>query len=292
MKLRRVLFSILLIFIVIMFSVARAEPSVGSVVWVKGTIKAIQHDKTERILQKNSPIYLKDTLVTDAKSKAQIVFTDRTLMTFRESTQFHITEYQYKPKEKGSVGKYIMNLLEGGFRTITGAIAKRNPSDYQINTPVATIGVRGTDYTVYIHKGQLYMAQYQGTPCVNSGGGSLCLNEHIKFTHVPSRDTLPIPLHVPPTVFKEKLEVIPASVVSPPVSETPAATPPPSPGESNQSDPTKGSEGTVDETKNTVKDTVEITQGKVSEQIKEINSEIASEPTDQKTPLSTSFCIQ
>src|SRR3990167_4669924 len=234
MKLSRLLFSILLIFMVIMFSVARAEPSVGSVVWVKGTLKAIQHDKTERILQKNSPIYLKDTLVTDAKSKAQIVFTDRTLMTFRESTQFHITEYQYKPKEKGSVGKYIMNLLEGGFRTITGAIAKRNPSDYQINTPVATIGVRGTDYTVYIHKGQLYMAQYQGTPCVNSGGGSLCLNEHIKFTHVPSRDTLPIPLHVPPTIFKEKLEVISAKSVSPAPSET-ASTPPSSEGDPSNS---------------------------------------------------------
>jgi hypothetical protein len=120
---------------------------VGRVVWIAGTFKALMPNKEERILQKTSLIYLNDTLVTDAKSKAQIVFTDQTLMTFREGTTFYIDKYDYhKTPKNGSVGTYLMKLIEGGFRTITGLIAKSKPSDYEVNTPVATIGVRGTDY--------------------------------------------------------------------------------------------------------------------------------------------------
>jgi len=121
---------------------------VGRVVWVKGDFIAERPDKTQRALKKSSIVFVSDTLMTDAKSQAQIVFTDTSLMTFRQDTKFIIKDYEYKPenKDKGSVGKYAMDLVKGGFRTITGMIPKSNPDDYKVKTPVATIGVRGTEY--------------------------------------------------------------------------------------------------------------------------------------------------
>jgi len=44
----------------------------------------------------------------------------------------------------------FLSLLKGGFRAVSGAIGKINHDDYQINTPVATIGIRGTNYLAVI----------------------------------------------------------------------------------------------------------------------------------------------
>lgn len=189
---------------------------VGRVVWIKGTtLKAVMPNKEIRLLQKLSVIYLHDILITDDKTQAEIVFTDNTLMTFRPGSQFSIDQYAtYKKNKSGSVGKYIMSLIEGGFRTITGLIAKSNPSDYQVNTPVATIGVRGTDYAVYVKQGQVYVGYYTGKPCVKSKkqGAELCLDNNTPYAYVPTAELPPQPLTQQPDVFKEKLEVTPAKI--------------------------------------------------------------------------------
>lgn len=207
----------LFIFLLIgVMSFSYADPPlpmpVGRVVWVKGTLKAVMPNKEERTLQKASVIYLNDTLSTDANSQAQIVFTDNTLMTFRPDTKFYIDKYEFHSKNKnGSVGKYIMQLIEGGFRTITGLIAKSNPPDYQVNTPVATIGVRGTDYAVYIHAGQLAMIYYAGSPCVENKQGSLCLSKVVPYS-MTTMNNAPVALQQQPAVFKEKQEIIPTKM--------------------------------------------------------------------------------
>lgn len=174
---------------------------VAKVVWVKGKLKATTPDKKSRQLsQKADPVFLHDTLETDGSTQAQIVFTDNTLMTFRPNTNFQIDAYKYDPKApKGqSAGTYIMNLLEGGFRTITGLIAKSNPEDYKINTPVATIGVRGTDYTVVLKDGQLFVGYYKGSPCVSSKDKTLCLDNATPYAKATA-DAAPVPLTQQPT---------------------------------------------------------------------------------------------
>lgn len=44
----------------------------------------------------------------------------------------------------------FFSLLKGGFRAVSGAIGKINHDDYQVATPVATIGIRGTDYLAVV----------------------------------------------------------------------------------------------------------------------------------------------
>lgn len=209
----------LLCFIFLFFSLLKityADPTlpkpVGRVAWVKGTLTATMENKEVRTLQKMSVIYLQDVLRTGENSQAQIAFTDGTMMTFYPKSQLNVQQYNFTPnKGKGSVGKYVMQLIEGGFRTITGLIAKRNPSDYQVNTPVATIGVRGTDYAVYIQNGELYVGYYSGQPCVTGTDANrtqMCLNEQNKYARV-GENMAPVPLSQQPAIFSDKLAIIP-----------------------------------------------------------------------------------
>ena len=45
-------------------------------------------------------------------------------------------------------GRAFFRLLKGGFRAVTGLVGRRDRSNYRVATPVATIGIRGTDYVV------------------------------------------------------------------------------------------------------------------------------------------------
>ncbi len=189
---------------------------VGRVVWVKGQLKAMMSNQEQRILQKMSVIYLHDTLITDADSTAQIVFTDESLLSFYPNTRFSIDHYEYHHRsKKESFGKSAMRLIEGGFRTITGLIAKNSPVDYQVNTPVATIGVRGTDYAVYLKNKQLYVGYYKGTPCItgkDKGQTTLCLSDKTRYASVASAGAVPVPLSARPDVFQQTLEITPTKI--------------------------------------------------------------------------------
>lgn len=194
---------------------------VAHVVWVKGTFYAtVPGSEEKRTLKPSSNIFMNDTLITGTGSEAEIVFSDNTLMTFRAASKFYINQYNYAPKGKAktedkSVGTYIMDLIEGGFRTITGVIAKENPDNYQVNTPVATIGVRGTEYSVvYTKDGQLYVKRYKGVPCVTNPNAkekkeAVCLNKKDKYAEVADASGNPEVVAKEPNVFDVDVEVIP-----------------------------------------------------------------------------------
>jgi hypothetical protein len=119
---------------------------------------------------------------------------------------------KYQPAvKKGSVGKQITSLIEGGFRTITGLIAKREPNNYRVNTPTATIGVRGTDYAVATQGKQVYVNQYKGSSCITSGS-TLCLSEAHPYARVADVGLSPEILASQPAVFREKLDITPAQI--------------------------------------------------------------------------------
>ncbi len=52
--------------------------------------------------------------------------------------------------ESSGTSRAFFRLLKGGFRAVSGLIGKADPSEYLISTPVATIGIRGTDYIVVV----------------------------------------------------------------------------------------------------------------------------------------------
>lgn len=122
---------------------AMAETA-GRVSFVTGTVTAKSGDGSTRQLQKGDIINGGDKISTQA-GRVQIRFTDGGFVSLQPNTVFGVDEYLYtnrKPEETS----LFFSLLQGGMRTLTGAIGKVNKQSYKVRTPVATIGIRGTEY--------------------------------------------------------------------------------------------------------------------------------------------------
>jgi hypothetical protein len=187
-----------------------AEDSIGQVIWVKGSIKAIGESKVARTLQRRSPLYLHDIINTEAGSMGGITFTDGAAITLNQNTSFKIDDYHFK-KGGSPDNKSVMSVIKGGLRTITGAIPKENPDAYQMKTPVATIGVRGTDYTLSFNplKGGLYIKIDKGSIAVTNKKGTLVLDKAKGplFGQVADENSAPTELSEEPAELKDQLPI-------------------------------------------------------------------------------------
>lgn len=144
---------------------------IGTVVAAQGGLKAVGADQNERILAKGSPVFLGDTLMTDDTAKGQIRFTDGTVILLIPGSQYSVDSYS----ATRTMGKnqYVAKLSQGGVRVSTGFIAKRNPQNFEVSTPNATIGVRGTIFLARMFNGDLYVGSESGKVGVANDGGSL-----------------------------------------------------------------------------------------------------------------------
>jgi len=118
---------------------------VGRVAFVKGKLYALNARSERHRLVAGGPIHSGDIMETDINSIAVLAFEDEGRITLQSDTRFQIEQYRYdtaKP-ERGSA---LLRLVRGGLRAVTGLLAKARPDSYQMRTPVATIGIRGTGF--------------------------------------------------------------------------------------------------------------------------------------------------
>jgi hypothetical protein len=149
MRLFTTLFVALVLVIPVTLHSANVAPQngVGRVVLGSGKVVARAADGAERRLQRRSLVNTGETIMAGSNAFVQIRFSDGGLVSLRSNSEFRIDDYQFKGKEDGSE-KATFSLLKGGLRTISGRIGKTNKANYRMNTPVATIGIRGTHYGV------------------------------------------------------------------------------------------------------------------------------------------------
>jgi hypothetical protein len=95
----------------------------------------------------NAPVEMNDTIVT-AKAKAKLTFEDNTTVNITEQSKLVIDDFVYDPK-KGA-GKVAMKVVLGTARYASGQIAKTNPQNVNVQTPTATVAVRGTDFSMTV----------------------------------------------------------------------------------------------------------------------------------------------
>jgi len=94
---------------------------------------------------KKSEVESGDTLVSEKNTYAQIRFIDNSEITLRPGTTFKIENFAYDA-EKPDGDSAAFSLVKGGLRSITGLLGKRNKEKFQLKTPTATIGIRGTTF--------------------------------------------------------------------------------------------------------------------------------------------------
>jgi hypothetical protein len=85
-------------------------------------------------------IYLGDVVQTGADGKVGITFTDGTAFNLSSNARMEMNEFIYDPNSKSN--STLLSLTKGTFTFVAGKIAKTG--DMKIDTPVATMGIRGT----------------------------------------------------------------------------------------------------------------------------------------------------
>ena len=114
-----------------------------------GSAKAIQGHVTaagpsgSRDLHADSPVFKGDVITSAKASAGSIQFLDHTVLNVGEGSKVSLDQYVYDAA-KGS-GHVLFKMAQGTFRTVTGEIVKHNPESFKMQSPLATIGIRGTE---------------------------------------------------------------------------------------------------------------------------------------------------
>lgn len=152
---------------------AKAAQPAGQVIAAGAGVKAKATNGVVRPLKRRSKVYQGDTIIT-GRSSAQIRFSDGALTALRPGTKFKIVTFRWPGKQDGSE-KGIFSLIKGGLSAISGAIGKKHRNNYQMRTPVATIGIRGTSYFLEYLNGILKGGVTEGRIYVWNGKGNALL---------------------------------------------------------------------------------------------------------------------
>ncbi len=124
---------------------------VGEVANLTGQAQAIS-DAGIRNLSLGSPVFQGDEIITGHGSQLEVDFIDETSFSQGEDSRSKINSYVYTPDDaEGS--NFLFEMTKGVFRTVTGEIAKQNPDNFNLKSPMALIGIRGTVVNSDIQKG-------------------------------------------------------------------------------------------------------------------------------------------
>ena len=92
-----------------------------------------------RTLNVGSGIFQDDTIDTWKESTTQLMFLDETTLTMGPDSSMFLDTFVFDPD--ANTGEMLLSTTKGAFRFITGSV---DPASYLIETPIATMGVRGT----------------------------------------------------------------------------------------------------------------------------------------------------
>ncbi|WEJ31412.1 FecR family protein [Devosia sp. SD17-2] len=119
----------------------------------------------ERILHVGADISLGEEIVTGPSGKVQIVFADETRLVVGPQSALLIESYLMAGDPND---KFAINALAGSFRFMSGNGPK---SAYSIQTPTASIAVRGTKFDISVGDGQTDVLLFEGAVTVCTSGG-------------------------------------------------------------------------------------------------------------------------
>ncbi|MDN4999504.1 FecR family protein [Bradyrhizobium sp. WYCCWR 12677] len=126
-----------------------ASKPIGKVVAVTGSV-SIEHAGAVVVQAKlgepaaqartGDVVYLRDVVLTGADSRVSINFSDGSSFNLSSNARMALDEYVYEPD--GRSNATFFNLARGTATFVAGKIAKTG--DMKVDTPVATMGIRGT----------------------------------------------------------------------------------------------------------------------------------------------------
>ena len=122
--------------------------SVATITAMRGDAD-IKRDGELIIASLGAKLEQKDNILTKDNSKLQVIFKDETIISIGKNSDFSIQEYLFEDNQ-APVAKFSM--LRGAMRTITGQIGNIAPQRFSVATETATIGIRGTNFSIFVEE--------------------------------------------------------------------------------------------------------------------------------------------
>lgn len=127
---------------VLMGSASFAQDAVGRNSAIQGTVTIQSIGQDIRSAAVRDDIFLGDDIGSDVDSSLQILLLDETVFTVGASAQLTIDEFVYDPNSNGN--RMSASIKRGMFRFMSGNVSQTDPQNVELNTPVASLGIRGT----------------------------------------------------------------------------------------------------------------------------------------------------
>lgn len=209
----------------------KANAAVGKVTELVNTPPSIQRQNSTLTGSKGTGVEMNDAIKTQ-QGKVGITFEDDTKVQINENSKLVIDDFVYDPKSKA--GKLGAKIALGTVRYASGQIAKNSPQNVALNTPSATVAVRGTDFTATVDElGESTIILLPSCPndrpmrsrrdieagCktgeieVSNDVGTVILNQPFQVTKVQSRTQPPTP---PKTLELSEMAISNLLIISPP----------------------------------------------------------------------------
>lgn len=179
----------------------------ATVTHLSGTLSVKKADGSTRLLGIQSQVGNGDLLSTEADTYARLKFQDGSEVVLRPNTQFRVERFSYDDAKPDS-DNMLVRLLKGGMRSVTGLLGKRNPDKVSVQTPTATIGIRGTHFGLLFCSNDcasvpgisgtppengLHVDVADGAVLVSNSAGNQLLSAG-QFGFVRNANTAPIPV--------------------------------------------------------------------------------------------------
>lgn len=192
-----------------------AQAAAGQVLFALGRVE-IQRNGQALAATRGAAVEVGDVVSTGPTGLAQLRMQDGALLSLRYGSTMKVEEYRLPDAAAPAVaattpaaggGRSVLRLLRGAFRTVTGLIGKGAGDSYSVVTPVATIGIRGTDYSAAYCSGDcgsvadgLYLGVSNGGIDVTNDAGTLALGND-QYGYVRDNATPPARELAPPAVL-------------------------------------------------------------------------------------------
>lgn len=195
-------FTLLYLFIILfVLPVAAFAEAVGTFSRVEGRVDMLREGKGSAVIVKvGDSVLMGDIIRTKSDGKAEILFRDKTTVSLAPKTRIKIDEYIFNPDNSRKQG--FIGLFRGKIRAVVSKakVASAIPvatgaSTFNIQTPTATAGVRGTDLFVFYNRGVTGVLFKEGLGFVynNNMPGRIVNVSAGQITYILRPDTPPLP---------------------------------------------------------------------------------------------------
>jgi hypothetical protein len=146
---------------------ASAASKIGVAAAVKNDVRA-----GGRNLAVGGDVNAQERVVTGESSTAQLLFLDQTNLSVGPNSEVTLDRFVYDPNR--GTGTVVINASKGALRFVSGS---QRPGTYQIKTPVATIGVRGSVGDIFVGNGFVILINVTGIFQVTLNGQTYVLDK-------------------------------------------------------------------------------------------------------------------